>query len=139
MNKNTSRHSSLFLLELIAAIFFFCLAGAVCIRFFVKSHTLSQDTRNLDMAVNQASSVAELFQAEDDFSAALLKYYPDVEISGDNTIFTIYYDENFSLTVTLKEKEEFILASIQVLQRSDNKEIYTLQTEKYISGKGGLS
>ena len=139
MNKNTSRHSSLFLLELIAAIFFFCLAGAVCIRFFVKSHTLSQDTRSLDMAVNQASSVAELFQAEDDFSAALLKYYPDVEISGDNTIFTIYYDEKFSLTVTLKEKEEFILASIQVLQRSDNKEIYTLQTEKYISGKGGLS
>lgn len=149
MNKNLSKHSSLFLLELIAAIFFFCLAGAVCIRFFVKSHTLSQDTRNLDMAVNEASSAAELFKSEDDLLTSLEEYYPDGKISKDRTTYTIYYnndfepckksDEKFVLTVTLKEKDVFILSTIKVVRLTDKKELYTLETEKYVPGKGGRS
>ncbi len=47
-HRNRAQSSSLFLLELILAILFFSLASAVCVQFFVKSHLLSRDARNLN-------------------------------------------------------------------------------------------
>ena len=42
MQRKPAKRSSLFLLELIIAILFFCLASAVCVRFFVRSHVMEQ-------------------------------------------------------------------------------------------------
>lgn len=73
MNKKPAKRSSLFLLELIIVILFFSMASAVCVRFFVKAHTISRDTTNLNMAVNQVSAYAELFLSEPDFVVELSK------------------------------------------------------------------
>ena len=48
---NNSSKSSLFLIELILAIFFFIIAMAVCLQLFVKAHTLSNDTISMNHAV----------------------------------------------------------------------------------------
>lgn len=148
MNRKTARHSSLFLLELVAAIFFFCLASAVCVRFFVKSHTVSQDTHNLDMAVSQASSAAEIFRNQSDVIPFLEKQFPTGTVSDDGTVFTLYYDENwapsasdnafYALGLVLDTKEEFCTAVITVFDihtEGDESEIYSLDTGKYI-GEG---
>lgn len=145
MNKQSSRRSSLFLLELIAAILFFCLASAVCVRFFVKSHTLSQETRNLDMAVNQASTFAELFRSDADLFSILSEQCPDGILSANGDIFTLYYDEEwtpcaeetaaFSLTIEQKVSEDITAGYFVVADLQRKSEIYTLETEKYTGGE----
>ena len=65
MNKQPTRRSSLFLMELIIAILFFSLAATVCVRFFVKSYTLEQESQKLNHAVNAATSVAEIFRNQE--------------------------------------------------------------------------
>ncbi len=144
MSRQSSRHSSLFLLELIAAIFFFCLASAVCIRFFVKSHTLSQDAHNLDMAVNQTSLFAELFRNEDDFIKLAREQCPDGTFSDDLSTFTLYYDRNwtpcskkhavFSLVIHIKNNESSSTATLTVIKQDTDDEIYSLHVEKYTGG-----
>lgn len=142
MNKQHSRRSSLFLLELIAAIFFFCLASAVCVRFFVKSHTLSQETKNLDMAVNQTSTFAEIFRSGDDLFPLLEEQCPDGILSADKDTFTLYYDEDwtpcpkeksavFSLTIEQNTEEYICTVNFTMTQLKDKKEIYTLTAKKY--------
>ena len=61
--RNRAKSSSLFLLELILAILFFSIASAVCVQFFVKSHLLSQESRELQVSANEVSSIAELMNA----------------------------------------------------------------------------
>lgn len=142
MRQTKSRHSSLFLLELAAAIFFFCLASAVCVRFFVKSHTLSQDTKNLDMAVNRSSSFAEMFRSNADFYDILETRYPDGEMSDNKTQFIIFYDENwtlcrkenesFRLIIQTERKEQFCTASFSTIDVQEEKEIYTLEAGRFM-------
>ncbi len=71
MKTAPSRRSSLFLLELMIAILFFCLCSAVCVRLFVQSHIISENTQNLSMAMNQTSSFAEIYRTEDDYFSVL--------------------------------------------------------------------
>lgn len=148
MRNQSSRHSSLFLLELIAAIFFFCLASAICIRFFVKSHSLAQDTRNLDMAVNQTSNFAELFRSEEDFLSLLEAQYEEGSLSHDESDFILYYDKDFTfcqkdnaaftLTIHMEKREEICTAEFSFFNVDKKEQIYSLETEKFIA-KGGLS
>ena len=55
--------SGLFLIELIIAIGFFALAGAVCIQLFGVAHNLRTRAFGLQMAVVSAQSAAESFKA----------------------------------------------------------------------------
>lgn len=70
------RHSrsSLFLMELIMAILFFSLTSAVCIRLFVRAHTISQDTINQNHAMAQAQSLAEAWLAAEGDASGLTAF-----------------------------------------------------------------
>lgn len=99
--RNRARSSSLFLLELIIAILFFSIASAVCVQFFVKSHSMSQDSQDLNFAVSECSSIAEIVQTSDSEKAALSELktlYPDAKIteSDDVTNCGIFFDKNFN-------------------------------------------
>ncbi len=63
MNKSRSVKSSLFLMELIIAIFFFALCAAICLRIFALAYTMNQSSRNLDQAVYKAESIAEIYKS----------------------------------------------------------------------------
>lgn len=127
MSEKPAKRSSLFLLELIIAILFFSLASAVCIRFFVKSHILSQDTNNLNMAVNQVSGCAELFLAKEDAISSLKEY---TYLDKNWTICTP--DEAaFVLHISFIEEDMFQLGTFTVTKADSHDIIYTIDVRKY--------
>lgn len=71
------RHSKsgLFLIELMICILFFAFTAGICIRFFVKSHQLSQDAKNLYQAQQEASSMAEILEKDIDAVDGICVYY----------------------------------------------------------------
>lgn len=71
------RHSKsgLFLIELMICILFFSFTAGICIRFFAKSHTLSQDAKNLYQAQQEASSMAEILEKDIDSLDHIYVYY----------------------------------------------------------------
>ncbi|MGI6766249.1 MAG: hypothetical protein ACOX4R_03405 [Lentihominibacter sp.] len=98
--RSRARSSSLFLLELIIAILFFSACTAVCIQFFVKSHTMSQDSGKLNFAVNECTALAEVIQSSDtgaDAVSAIHDIYPGAEIQmdADGAAMSIYFDDEF--------------------------------------------
>ena len=71
------RHSKsgLFLIELMICILFFSCTAGICIRFFAKSHELSQEARNLYQAQQEASSMAEILEGGTDSLYHRYVYY----------------------------------------------------------------
>ena len=138
MNKQPTRRSSLFLMELIIAILFFSLAATVCVRFFVKSYTLEQESQKLNHAVNAATSVAEIFRNQEQPFSLLAEEYPYGE-QAENAYY-IYYDTNWSLctssnavySVLLQtaETDTFLIGDITVTDNDNT--IYHLTIKKYI-------
>ncbi len=64
MKIKQSSKSSLFLIELIIAIFFFIIAATICIQLFVKSHTISSETVSINHAVLWTQNLAEIFTTQ---------------------------------------------------------------------------
>lgn len=79
---SSSSRSGLLLMEIIIAILFFSLASAICLQLFVKAHNLGQDTQELDMAVRQASSVADVLSQSERPLELLRELYPDADIDA---------------------------------------------------------
>ncbi len=106
MNHSSNSRSNMFLMEMIVAILFFSLVSAICLRMFTRSHQMGQDTRDLNIAVNQASSAAALLR--DAYSPghnmtdgqeilwpdSFLTVYPNAE--SDTSVISIYFDENWN-------------------------------------------
>ena len=138
MNKQPAKRSSLFLMELIIAILFFSLASTVCVRIFVKSHTLEQESIQLNHAISAASSVAEIFRNQDNPFEILEKQYPD-GIENDNH-YQFFYDEGWSLCnrneaiytviADFTKDGSFESADIQVV--TSKQCIYDLSVKKYV-------
>ena len=93
MKKQTSNRSGLLLMEIIIAILFFSVISAICLQLFVKSHMISRDTEELDSAVNQAVSTADIIPGTEDAGTVLREYYPHMKAEG-STLY-IYYDKEF--------------------------------------------
>ena len=129
MRIRPSRRSSLFLLELLFAILFFILASTICVRLFVKSHTIETEASDLNHAVNCASSVAELLQA------------------GHMDSCTIFYDENWAettaedacyrLVLETSLEDSFLFGNIRI-SKSDRL-LYELDVKYYRPEGGNLS
>lgn len=64
----TSHTSSLFLIELILALFFFSVASAICVQLFAKAHLLSNEAELLTISVNECSNAAEIIRSSDSYS-----------------------------------------------------------------------
>ena len=91
MSTRNSSKSSLFLIELIIAILFFSIGSAVCVRAFVKAHSLSTDAKDLSFASAQVSSMASVLKYTDRSYASIREHFPDAAKSGDD--FLVFYDE----------------------------------------------
>lgn len=119
MKQSLSRHSSMFLMEIIIAILFFSLVSAICLRIFTASHQMGQDTNDLNMAVNQTENIAELltYASKDPgfssldmtrLSESLTSEYPVIDV--DDNVISIHYDENWNCC-TAKDGTYFIKIS----------------------------
>ena len=142
MNKQPTRRSSLFLMELIIAILFFSLASTVCVRIFVKSNTLEQESIRLNHAVSAASSVAEIFRNQENPFEILEKQYPDG--MKDDNHYKFFYNKDWSLCnkneaiytviADFTKDGSFESADIQVV--SSEQCIYDLSVKKYVDQGG---
>ena len=88
--KNSSK-SGLFLMELILSILFFSIAAAVCVKLFVTSHQLSDQSVSLNHAVAMAESIAEAFYGCNGNAGELETLFPEAGIdqNDEQTIFTV--------------------------------------------------
>lgn len=139
MQVKPTRRSNLFLLELIFAILFFSLAAAVCVRFFVKSHTLENESRDLNHAVSSVSSAAEILRNQEDPYKCLETQFPQGEYNGSD--YLIYYNEDWELcsasdaaytmeVQTNIDSSSILNGNIQ-LSKGDTS-LYMLTVKKYI-------
>lgn len=143
-HRNRAQSSSLFLLELILAILFFSLASAVCVQFFVKSHLLSRDARNLNYAVNECSGIAEIVNASDgtaDALAFIQQLYENAKTDGPSSIRVYYSDEftpcspadsSYSLLTALTEEDEMLTADISMTETASGSPIYQLTVRRHL-------
>ncbi len=141
MQRKPAKRSSLFLLELIIAILFFCLASAVCVRFFVKSHIMEQETTVLNYATDQAVSVAEILRSNQDIPTCLKELFPNIT-SGQEGEYTVYFDHNWKscgksdadyfLSLSYSEEDDLLVGNISVFALDKKDAVYTLEIEKYL-------
>lgn len=137
MKERKSSRSSLFLIELIISIFFFTIASAVCIQLFAKSFLLSQNTRDLNSAVNYAASTAEVLDSCMGDMNEVQKIFPQSLL--DESVLYFYYDTKwkicskadarFMLTLTISNDVHQKTGQIEVFKDTDNPVlIYQLDT-----------
>ncbi len=145
MKQKQAKRSEIFLLELIIVILFFCVTAAGCVRLFVKSHIISQDTRNLNMAVNQVTEVAEVFRLGADMQEFISRQFQGYEKEAgtekEDTLYYIYYNENwesdekeeaaFCLIVEIQEEGQESYGRFSMKNRKTNQEIYAVSLEKF--------
>ncbi|MBQ6696553.1 MAG: hypothetical protein IJN16_07605 [Lachnospiraceae bacterium] len=132
--------SSLFLMEVIIALLFFSLASTVCIRLFVKSHTLSRDTQNLNYAVTQSQNLAEAFIGVDGDMEQLQSLFPGSHLRNENQSLTVS-EGDYTSTLTYTKQicdcinpiGSNISADIAVYYSDGEQPIYTLHVEHHIA------
>jgi len=133
--------SGMFLLELIFAILFFAVASSICIRFFAQAHEMSRHAEQLNHAVSECSSAAELInslESGEDRNSLFLMAYPQCRIEGNSII--ICYDAAYSpsdfenayynMVISMASAEDGIRAEIDYSSPSGN--IYSLSVFRHI-------
>ena len=121
-----SKRSSLFLLELILAIGFFCIASAVCVQIFVKSYTIEQESTALNHAVHLATSAAETFR-HSDIESYKTFYDKNWNICNKEEAYytfklDIKYDDSLEIAQICIETKNSTLYELEVL-KSENTEV----------------
>ena len=138
---NPAKRSSLFLMELMIAILFFSLASAVCVQLFVKSHLLTREAAELNQAVSQAQSAAEVIRTTDCSSSAVSEFLPDAVV--DTHGFRLYYDSEWDfckkkdakylLRADLSFQPQMLYSHIEVTDIRGKDCIYELDVNRYLS------
>ena len=77
MNRESNSKTSLFLMELIIAILFFSITGAVCVKLFVNAHITAQHSVDLTNAVMWVQNCSEAYTSCNGNLDDLAKIYPD--------------------------------------------------------------
>ncbi len=95
MNQRSNSKTSLFLMELIVAVFFFSLSAAVCVRLFVDAHLLAQKTVNLNNALTWSQSLAESFTGEKGNLEKIGKLYPSAFVTEKSLI--LFFDKDWKI------------------------------------------
>ncbi|WP_071176549.1 hypothetical protein [Butyrivibrio hungatei] len=108
LNKQTNSKTSLFLMELIIAIFFFSLASAVCVRLFFSAHILAEKTVNLNNAVTWSQNMSEAFYGQNGDIKKIAELYPTAFVSH-NTLM-LFFDKNWEIV-----SDDVTKASYEVL------------------------
>ncbi len=96
MKNNTSSRSGLFLMELIIAILFFSLAGAICVRLFVSSHLISKSSVELNYSLEWCQNVAEVFYGTNGNFEEMTQLFDNCWIEEDSSTFYLLFDKEFS-------------------------------------------
>lgn len=94
MKKYANSGSSLFLLELLLNLLLFSVLMVVGLNFFIKAHTITNNTNTLHRAVTACNNVATLYETGDGSLTDIKRHYSDSIVT--DTQAYIYYDRDFN-------------------------------------------
>ena len=139
MNIRSTSKSALFLMELMIAILFFSVAGAVSIQLFVNSHLLSESTVNTNQSILHSQTIAEAFTGT---NADILELQKILQASpiGESSL-ELYFDQDwkacneaiarFTATVSLRNESGLSYADI-VFSDNTGLVLYQLTVSHYL-------
>ncbi len=126
------------------AILFFCLAAAVCIQMFVKSHTMSRDSLILNHSIIWCESLAEVFYSCDGDLERMHEILEASDLKESSSTINLYYDEDFnpvssedSATYLVEgvcnQDPELELLTLEIIcvDLDYDKEVYTLSSKYF--------
>lgn len=123
-------------MELIIALLFFSLSSTVCIRLFVKAHSLSAQTVDQNYAVNYAQNMAEVFTGCDGDLQAMQAVLSDSYLSPEGDCLSL--TQNGGYQVELHRSGDpgpggTLSADISVYSAADPSaaQLYTLHVDLY--------
>jgi len=137
IRKSKASSSSLFLMELILSILIFALASAVCVSFFVRSHTLSVQAQQMNQAVQAVDQAAELVRGStsaEDLDGQLKQAYPEIASAGslDSSLTYTARDSSGNLvTIALRKSGALIDAEISWQKDSDSSALFSTEVQRY--------
>ena len=133
--------SGLFLMELIIAIAFFSFASAICIQLFATAHNLRQRSFDIQMAVMNAESAAEVFK----ITNGDINYMTDLVGTGftGGNLFSAYCadwqpvsltakDVRYIMTIEIDRTVVPAMATIVVTDELMGTELHSLVVRRYI-------
>lgn len=100
--------SALFLMELIIVIFFFALTSAVCLQVFVKAHSVSENTKDLNEAILWADNAAEIFFEHGNDTETIKGMLSEVFPKNGEASYNLSFDSDDSflyMTYSFDKKE----------------------------------
>lgn len=110
MNNTSSSKTGLFLMELIIAILFFSVSGAICVQLFVQSHLISKDSVELNHGVEWCQNVAEAFYGCNGNAEEMMQLFEHSYIGNAaeaGATFYLNFDKNFQPTPEEREKSSY--------------------------------
>ncbi len=137
------RPINLFFVEIIIALLFFSISGAVIIRVFAAADKKSQNNARLENVIILAQSVAEAYSETGDFGeAARLAFGEDVIVkensSSDNA--AVFSLENGKLNLSAEEKSVStgagVLKELSMTFLENGESIFSLDCSSYIKNGG---
>ena len=133
MRRVRHSRSGLFLIELMVCILFFSITAGICIRFFVKSHQMSQNAKNLYQAQQEAASMAEVLEKDVDSLDNICVYY-DKEWKQCDKKDKVYLLEVTEEKNQTQQETDVKKIKIAVYSEQDSKkeEIYHLNLSIYV-------
>lgn len=111
--------SSLFLMELIIAIFFFSLAAAVVLKLFVNAGETGRETEDLNEAVRYSVNAGELF------------YEYGMDLERNLNLLTGDLPSDYSIELDFSEDDSFIYMNYSFFTREETDAVYSLQYKQY--------
>lgn len=146
MKTSSTSRSGLFLMELIISILFFSLAGAVCVKLFVNSHIISQNSVELNHALEWSQNVAEAFYGcNGDFNEMtdlFQNQFDNCTFSASDQSFCLLFDRDFEpfatthdsdyalryiLRASIEQREGLLYCNILVQKKCSIPEVSSLE------------
>lgn len=137
MKYHKNHGGNLILIELMIALFFFAVSGAILLQVFVRAHQTSQAAEERTWAWNLAVRAAERIEGGEYEEEDLREEFP--KLSREKGSYRCCFDRNFKasdqkdgyyvMEIHLKEKDRMVEGEIQI---SQGKEIlYQLDVASY--------
>lgn len=148
IKRKRASSSSLFLMELILAILIFCMAAAICISVFARSHIIHKDAVKIGKAIAAVESASQLIlsaKSNEELIKRLDEFYPMAYIKSElnnNVIIPLDAELNPFLPGLAMDKESYNLilfprsengmffVDLTVFDLSDNSVVYELEVKK---------
>lgn len=126
------RPVNLFFIEIIIALLFFSISGAVIMKVFAVADGKTRKSALLEEVVITAQSIAELYSCGNDAETAVRQALKDDSI-GDLSAVPI---EDGKVTLSVSERREGEMRRLSMTFTLDGSEIYSLECSKYVPGGG---